>query len=73
MSGFWAWCGRRVRRRYQVWWEDTETLESDVVLGARTHLTEERARAELATLGPPRGTGYRRLIVELSVRTEPFV
>ena len=70
MSGFWAWCGRRVRRRYQVWWEDVETLESDLVVGASSHLTVEDARTELNALGPLRGTGYRRIVVEINWRID---
>ena len=71
MSGFWVYCGRRVRRRYQVWWEDLETLESNQVQGTGSHLTEG-ARLELASLGPRRGGRYRRLVVEVSWRCEPF-
>ena len=68
----WMWCNRRLRVRYQVWWEHLETLESERIVGTFTHLTWLGAAADLARLPPQVGRNYRRLIVEVSYIEQEF-
>ena len=68
----WVWCGRRLRKRYECWWEDTETGESNKIAGSGDpHLTIGGAVAQLEAieqLNPAADRGFRRFVAEVSVR-----
>ena len=66
-----VWCDRRIKRRFQVFWEDLEISESDKAPNTSSHLTVQGAEKELARLFAPVTpaggvAAYRLSVVEVS-------